>query len=376
MQYRSQGGPRRPSRRIVAGSQKSADAADSLAWASSGFIWDNVLAHGKTFRNYGEWMLSQAGWSDPKKKDKIMWSDFWGAFNTNAAAVQLRSRAMIRTLHHHSDTNSVGWDLKVPDVMRAAEFIRELKEFETNGGFPDLVILFLPNDHTGGDRSDYPEPGSQVADNDLALGRVVEALSHSRFWPDTCLFAIEDDPQAGWDHISGYRTTCYVASAYSRRKHTISTQFNQISIVRTIELILGLPPMNQLDACATPMFDCFINVADLTPFNSVPNRFPLDKITPEPKKVKDRRARKTRQIDRNRKPAILCRRRTDGLRQVHSRRKTGAGLRDHRGEHGRRRAEAGTDSSRRAEVFSRDRGGEVNLGVVPANAGTHNHWRQ
>jgi YVTN family beta-propeller protein len=271
---------------------KSPDAADALSWASSGFIWDNALAHGKTFRNYGEWMLSHAGWSNPKKKDKILWSDFWGAFNTNITAVQLRSRAMIRTLRHYSDTNSVGWDLKVPDVMRAAEFIHELGQFETNGSFPNLIILFLPNDHTGGDKTDYPMPGSQVADNDLALGRVVEALSHSQFWPDTCLFAIEDDPQAGWDHVSGYRTTCYIASAYSRRKRTISTQYNQISIVRTIELILSLPPMNQLDASATPMFDCFTNVPDLTPFTSVPNQFPLDKITPEPKKVTERRVRK------------------------------------------------------------------------------------
>jgi YVTN family beta-propeller protein len=271
---------------------KSPDAADAIAWASSGFIWDDALAHGKTVRNYGEWMLTSSGWRDPKKKDKIMWSDFWGAYNTNAETVKLRSRAMIRSLRGLSDTNYVGWDLKVPDVMRAAEFIRELKEFETNGGFPDLVILYLPNDHTGGDKSDYPVPGSQIADNDLALGRVVEALSQSRFWADTCLFAIEDDPQAGWDHVSGYRTTCYLASPYTRRKRTISTQYNQISIVRSIELILGLPPMNQLDASATPMFDCFSDVADLTPFASVPNRFPLDKITPPAKKVTDRRRRK------------------------------------------------------------------------------------
>jgi YVTN family beta-propeller protein len=270
---------------------KSADAADALSWASSGFIWDNVLARGKTLRNYGEWMFSQAGWRDRKKKDKIMWSDFWGAYQTNAEAVQLRSRAMIRTLRAHSDTNSVGWDLKVPDLMRADEFIRELHQFETNGGFPDLIILYLPNDHTGGARTDYPEPGAQVADNDLALGRVIEALSHSRFWPETCLFAVEDDPQAGWDHVSGCRTTCYVVSPYTPRKRTISTRYNQVSLVRTIEQILGLPPMNQLDASATPMFDCFTAVPDLTPFNSVPNRFPLDKITPEPKKVTDRRLR-------------------------------------------------------------------------------------
>jgi YVTN family beta-propeller protein len=272
-------------------SSKGADAVDALAWASSGFIWDNVLGHGKTLRNYGEWMLSQAGWRDSKKKDKIMWADFWGAFNTNADAVQLRSRALIRTLREHSSTNTVGWDLKVPDVMRAAEFIGELHQFETNGGFPDLVILFLPNDHTGGERTDYPTPGSQIADNDLALGQVLEALTHSRFWPETCLFSIEDDPQAGWDHVSGYRTTCFVASPYTPRRRTVSTQYNQISLVRTIELILGLPPMNQLDACVTPMSDCFTDTPDYTPFRSTPNRFPLDKITPDPKKIADRRLR-------------------------------------------------------------------------------------
>jgi YVTN family beta-propeller protein len=270
---------------------KSADAADALAWASSGFIWDNALAHGKTFRNYGEWMFSQSGWSDPKKKDKILWADFWDASNTNIGAVRLRSRAMIRTLRAHSDTNSVGWDLKVPDILRAAEFITELHAFETNGGFPELIILYLPNDHTGGERSHYPEPGCQVADNDLALGRVVEALSHSLFWPETCLFAIEDDPQAGWDHVSGYRTTCYVASPYTRRKRTVSSRYNQVSLVRTIEQILGLPPMNQLDASATPMFDCFTPAPDLTPFTSVPNQYPLDKITPEAKKVTDLKQR-------------------------------------------------------------------------------------
>jgi len=270
---------------------KGQEAVDALAWASSGFIWDNVLAHGKTLRDYGEWMLSQAGWSDPKKKDKIMWADFWGAFNTNASLVHLRSRALIKTLRQCGNTNTVGWDLKVPDVMRAAQFVSELHQFETNGGFPDLVILYLPNDHTGGARTDYPMPGSQIADNDLALGRVVEALSHSRFWPQTCLFCIEDDPQSGWDHVSGYRTTCFVASPYTRRKRTISTQYNQISLVRTIELILGLPPMNQMDASATPMFDCFTDIPDYTPFTSVPNSFPLDKITPEPKKIADRRLR-------------------------------------------------------------------------------------
>lgn len=264
---------------------KGEDASDALGWASSGFLWDNALAHGKTFRNYGEWMQSESGWKDRNRKDAIAWSDYWRDHVTGAGLVELRCRPIIESLRPHSPAHTVGWDAKVPDVMRAARFIQDLRRFETNGGFPDLVILFLPNDHTAGTSTGYPTPGAQVADNDLALGQVVEALSHSRFWPETCLFAIEDDPQAGWDHVSGYRTTCYVASPYTQRRQTVSTQYNQTSLIRTIELILGLPPMNQLDATATPMTDCFTEVPDLTPFTSVPNRVPLDELNPEPKQA-------------------------------------------------------------------------------------------
>jgi len=267
---------------------KTADGVDALAWASSGFIWDDALAHGKTFRNYGEWMLSQAGWKDPKRKGRITWRDYWTDFQAGAGATRIRSRAGLESLRPYSDTNTVGWDLKVPDVVRAAEFIRELGRFETNGELPELTILFLPNDHSGGARSAYPAPGAQVADNDLALGRVAEAVSRSRFWPDTCLFAIEDDPQAGWDHVSGYRTTCYVVSPYTKRRQTVSDQYNQCSLVRTMELTLGLPPMNQMDAAATPMSDCFMATPDFTPFTSVPNRVPLDRINPDPKQIADR----------------------------------------------------------------------------------------
>lgn len=271
---------------------KVAEGVDALAWASSGFIWDNALAHGKTFRNYGEWMISEAGWKEKNRTNRITWRDYWNDFNTGRGAVQLKSRPGIATLGKHSKLDTVGWDLKVPDVMRAAEFIKELKQFEAAGGFPQFIILFLPNDHTGGTRGRYPTPGAQVADNDLAFGRVVEAVSRSKFWPETCIFAIEDDPQNGWDHVSGYRTTCFIVSPYTKRRQTISTHYNQLSLVRTMELILGLPPMNQMDATATPMVDCFTAQADLTPFQSVPNRVPLDTLNPEPKKVTDRTLRK------------------------------------------------------------------------------------
>lgn len=259
---------------------KEADAVDALAWASSGFIWDHALAHGKTFRNYGEWMISEAGWTDTTKKDKPVWMDFWNDFQKGEDLTFVRSKAGIASLRHHSNTNTIGWDLRVPDIVRADEFIKELRHFELQGGFPSFMILFLPNDHTGGTRRTSPKPGAQVADNDLAFGRVVEAVSHSAFWPKTCILAIEDDPQAGWDHVSGYRTTCYVVSPYTKRRQTISTQYNQVSLIRTIELILGLPPMNQLDATATPMFDCFMMTPDLTPFTSVTNQVALDELNP------------------------------------------------------------------------------------------------
>jgi hypothetical protein len=131
-----------------------------------------------------------------------------------------------------------------------------------------------------------------VADNDLAFGRIVEAISHSRFWRETCVFAIEDDPQDGWDHVSGYRTTAYIASPYTRRRAVVSTQYNQTSLLRTLELMLGLPPMNQFDATATPMSDCFVETPDYTSFAAVTNNVPLDQMNPEPKKISDPLLRK------------------------------------------------------------------------------------
>ncbi|HWB03403.1 MAG TPA: alkaline phosphatase family protein [Verrucomicrobiales bacterium] len=271
---------------------KMEDGLDALAWSSSGFIWDNVIARGKTFRNYGEWMLSEAGWKDPKDpknpkkdKEKPKWEDFWADYKHGTGLTKLASRPGIETLRAVSKLDTVGWDLNVTDQMRVDAFISELKEFEMKGNFPDFCMVFLPNDHTGGTRGKTPTPAAQVADNDLAMGRLVEAITHSKFWSQTAIFAIEDDPQAGWDHVSAYRTTCYVVSPYTKRRKTISTPYNHPGLLRTMELMLGLPPMNQMDASATPMTDCFTNIPDLTPFKSVPNTTPLDTFNPDPKKV-------------------------------------------------------------------------------------------
>ena len=120
-----------------------------------------------------------------------------------------------------------------------------------------------------------------VADNDLALGRIVEAVTKSRFWPETAIFVAEDDPQAGLDHVDGHRTIAQVISPYTRRGSVDHSFYSQVGMVKTIELILGLPPMNQMDLAAPPMRGCFQERPDLTPFTARPNEVPLDEMNPK-----------------------------------------------------------------------------------------------
>src|SRR5205823_1024716 len=153
------------------------------------------------------------------------------------------------------------------------------------GELPNLLYLFLPCDHTNGTSPGQPTPKAMVADNDLALGQVVEAVSKSKFWAETCIFVVEDDPQNGFDHVDGHRTVALVISPYTKRKYVDSTCYNQTGMVKTIELVLGLPPMNQLDLSATAMRDCFMDKPDLTPFQCLPNKIPLDQLNPSAKKL-------------------------------------------------------------------------------------------
>jgi hypothetical protein len=134
---------------------------------------------------------------------------------------------------------------------------------------PQLTILRLPNDHTAGTRVGKPTPRAFLADNDLALGRVVEAVSHSKFWKSTAIFVVEDDAQNGPDHVDAHRTVALVISPYTRRKYVDSTLYSTSSMLRTMELILGLKPMSQFDAAALPMYASFRKKADLTPYKHV-----------------------------------------------------------------------------------------------------------
>jgi YVTN family beta-propeller protein len=265
---------------------------DALAYSPAGFIWDNAIEHDKTLRDYGEFAMTRKSWKDKSRKGQPQFLDHYREFLDGTDTIKLWSEPAVESLRPYLMTNTVGWDMDVPDVFRAAQFIRELKQYEEKGDFPNLAIICLPNDHTSGTRAGSPTPAAAVADNDLAFGRIIEALSHSRFWKDLCVLAIEDDPQDGWDHVSGFRTTAYVVSPYTKRGKVVSTQYNQTSLLRTMELILGLPPMNQMDATATPMFDCFVDTPDLAPFVAVTNNVPLDQLNPEPKKVADPLLRK------------------------------------------------------------------------------------
>ena len=263
------------------------DENDALAYSPAGFIWDNAVRHGVSIRNYGEFMAPSVRWRDAGKKGG---PDFLACYRTwkgESDEVIFSSYPMVESIRTFSPTNYVGWEMSVPDQFRADFILGELKEFEAKGEFPQLTIICLPNDHTSGTSSGAPTPAATVADNDLAFGRIVEALSHSRFWKDMIIFGIEDDPQAGWDHVSGYRTTAYVLSPYAKRRTIVSTQYNTTSLLRTMEQVLGLPPMNQFDATAVPMFDCFTDTADYTPFKALPNEVPLDEMNPDPKAIVD-----------------------------------------------------------------------------------------
>jgi hypothetical protein len=250
------------------------DGTDPLAYAAPGFLWDNALAHKLTFRNYGEYVSNTF---DPKK---AKWADLYDDYKNRTANVKVTATANLKTLAPYTHAGYPWFPLLMPDVYRARLFLDELKEFEKKGDLPNLIYLTLPCDHSAGLSGGYPTPRAMVADNDLALGQIVEGVGKSKFWPDTCIFVVEDDPQDGFDHVDGHRTVALVISPYTRRHFVDRTAYNQTGMVKTIELILGLPPMNQLDLSATAMRTCFQTRPDLTPYRCLDNKIALNEMNP------------------------------------------------------------------------------------------------
>jgi DNA-binding beta-propeller fold protein YncE len=267
------------------------DGNDAMAYARSGFLWDNALARGRSLRIYGEFVEATVRWKDLARKARPTFLDCYHDFLERRGQIEIRGRATIESLQPYICPTAIGFPNTVSDQYRADVFLRELAAFERSGRMPDLSIMELPCDHTSGTLPGAPTPEAAVADNDLALGRIIEGMSRSKFWPETCIFVVEDDPQDGFDHVDGHRTVALVISPYTRRHAVDSTSYNHTSMVRTIELILGLPPMNQLDGAATAMANCFTASADLAPYAAVPNRIPLDRLNPQLSAIKDPRQR-------------------------------------------------------------------------------------
>jgi YVTN family beta-propeller protein len=263
------------------------DEVDALAYAPSGFLWDNALRHGVTMWNFGEFTMHDCGWKAKSRQGDPEWQDYWDEYLHGRGEVVIGSVPGVETIRPFSPTDTVGWNMDVPDVWRARYVANQVAAWDREGRMPQLILICLPNDHTSGTSEGSPTPEAAVADNDLAFGRIVEVFGRSRFWKETVIFGIEDDPQNGFDHVSGYRTTAYCVSPYTKRGAVVGTQYNTTSLLRTIEQILGLPPMNQFDATATPMFDCFTGTPDFRPFEAVPNRVPLDRMNPPPKAIAD-----------------------------------------------------------------------------------------
>ncbi|HTL56422.1 MAG TPA: alkaline phosphatase family protein [Candidatus Limnocylindrales bacterium] len=222
-----------------------------IAVPAGGYIWDRAREAGVSYRSYGEFVTPAAKLSDP-------------------------GRSRVKTLEGHFDPWYRGFDLGYPDVKRAERFISELKRFETEGDMPRLQILRLPNDHTHGATPGLLTPTAYVADNDVALGMLVEAVSRSKFWPQIAIFVVEDDAQNGPDHVDAHRTTAFVISPYAKRRVVDSTMYSTSSMLRTIELILGLKPMSQFDAAARPMFNAFQSAANPQLYQGLPANVSLD----------------------------------------------------------------------------------------------------
>ena len=222
-----------------------------IARPAGGYLWDRALAAGVSFGSYGEWV-------------------------DNGPTPDAPGKAKAAAIEGHFDPLYRSFDQEYSDLKRADRFIAELGRFEQAGEMPRLQIVRLPNDHTSGAKPGALTPTAFVAENDLALGRVVEAVSRSKFWPTTAIFVVEDDAQNGSDHIDAHRTVALVISPWTRHGAVDSSLYSTSSMLRTIELILGLEPMSQFDAAALPMIRSFAKQADPAPYACRPATVPLD----------------------------------------------------------------------------------------------------
>ncbi|WP_306192661.1 alkaline phosphatase family protein [Streptomyces sp. MK5] len=239
---------------------------DALGHQKSGFIWTGAQAAGKSVRDFGEFQSLES------KPSGATWQNLYCDAKNMAATGQttaypIQTGSAIPSLNDVSVPGFPMFDTSVPDVYKYEIW---KQDFEKNGP-ANLNMFWFSNDHTGGPAS----AAAQVADNDLAVGKVVDEISHSKYWRDSAIFVVEDDSQAGLDHVDGHRAPIQIISPWAQHGTVDSHYYSQITMIRTIEQILGIHPMNQKDSAATPMAGAFTRKPDYTPFESLPNRTSL-----------------------------------------------------------------------------------------------------
>ena len=224
----------------------------SAAAASVGYIWDNAYDHGVSFRDYGE----GTPWDDPSNcASGTVFSDL----------TRLHSR-----FGQHVDPKFPGWNMDCSDhAVREAEWEREFDQYVRNGNLPGLSIVYFPNDHTKGTAAGQATPEAYMADNDLAVGRMVEAVSHSRYWRSTAIVTVEDDAQDGPDHVDAHRSPALVISPYTQSGTVDSTHYDTAAAIATIEDLLGMEPMSVFDQRATRMWASFRQHPNLRPYQAI-----------------------------------------------------------------------------------------------------------
>jgi hypothetical protein len=247
----------RGARYMSEGGGKMRNAYGNVTAPLNGYIWDAAIRAGVSVRSYGEFAMR--GPEPEGEKDT-------GVGEVVATVPGLKGRV-------HPAYSP--YDLSIPDNKRVDVWLEEFQRFEKAGTVPRLNIIRLGNDHTAGTRAGYPTPRAMIAENDVALGRIVEAISNSALWKESAIFVLEDDAQNGPDHVDGHRSVALVASPFVRRGAVDSTLYDTAAMLRTIELVLGLPPMSNLDAGATPMFAAFQPTPVATPYKARPARIDI-----------------------------------------------------------------------------------------------------
>lgn len=250
---------------------------DAMAYSPKGFIWNAIRARGLTFRDYGEFFPDTTQFQPPNPT----WTDFYQDYLHGRHSHRWISRVEIASLRPFVDPQYPSFSLRIPDQIRASAFLADLRRFEATGPMPNLMLMSLPNDHTSGTDPGRPTPRAYAADNDLALGRIVSAVSRSRFWRNTVIFVVEDDAQDGLDHVDGHRTMALVISAYQEPNRVYHEFYNQTSVLRTIEDIFDIPPMTRFDGHANAIVAPFGTRPHLQPYELRPNEVPLDELNPQ-----------------------------------------------------------------------------------------------